>query len=169
MNVLREWYDRYISVPQVVILGVLLVTGFVVMLTLGQMLAPVLAGVVIAYLLDGVVEKCSEMGSCDHAYFTRALIGLYERRDIAEKCFEKVIALDPKSQLAASSKAWMLLLQRHPAPASVSWLDAIFGAPAIANTNSALVKATDRLVRDLLEWEGNVQTVEYLQRDASLI
>ena len=114
---------------------------------------------------DGVVEKCSEMGSCDHAYFTRGLIGLYERRDIAEKCFEKVIALDPKSQLAASSKAWMQLLQRHPAPASVSWLDALFGAPAIANTNSALVKATDRLVRDLLEWEGNVQTVEYLQRE----
>jgi len=63
MNVLREWYDRHISDPQVVILGVLLVTGSVVMLTLGQMLAPVLAGVVIAYLLDGVVEKCQQLGA----------------------------------------------------------------------------------------------------------
>ncbi len=53
MNILREWYDRHVSDPQVVILAVLLVTGFVVMLTLGQMLAPVMAGVVIAYLLDG--------------------------------------------------------------------------------------------------------------------
>ena len=63
MNILHEWYERYISDPQVVILGVLLVTGFVVMLTLGQMLAPVLAGVVIAYLLDGVVEKCQQLGA----------------------------------------------------------------------------------------------------------
>jgi putative permease len=63
MNVLREWYDRHISDPQVVILGVLLVAGSVVMLTLGQMLAPVLAGVVIAYLLDGVVEKCQQLGA----------------------------------------------------------------------------------------------------------
>ena len=62
MNILREWYDRHVSDPQVVILAVLLVTGFVVMLTLGQMLAPVLAGVVIAYLLDGLVEKCRELG-----------------------------------------------------------------------------------------------------------
>ncbi|MBH0186042.1 MAG: HAMP domain-containing protein [Nitrospira sp.] len=114
---------------------------------------------------DGVVEKCSEIGTCDHAYFTRALLGLYERREIAEKYFGKVIALDPKGQLAASSKVWLLLLQGHPAPASVSWLDALVGAPAIASTNSVLVKATDRLVRDLLEWEGNVQTVEYLQRE----
>ena len=63
MNILRDWYDRYISDPQVVILAVLLVTGFVIMLTLGSMLTPVLAGVVIAYLLDGVVEKCYRLGA----------------------------------------------------------------------------------------------------------
>ena len=63
MNILRNWYDRNMSDPQVVILGVLLLAGFVIMLTLGQMLAPVLAGVVIAYLLDGVVEKCQQLGA----------------------------------------------------------------------------------------------------------
>ncbi|MDH4097508.1 MAG: hypothetical protein OEU87_04255 [Nitrospira sp.] len=114
---------------------------------------------------DGVVEKCDEIGSCDHAYFTRALLGLYERREIAEKYFGKVIALDHKTQLAESSKAWIQLLQRHAGPASVSWLDALLGAPAIANTNSAMVKATDRLVRDLLNWERNFLTMEYLQRE----
>ncbi len=63
MNILRIWYDRYFSDPQVIILGVLLLAGFVVMLTFGQMLAPVLAGIVIAYLLDGVVEKCAQLGA----------------------------------------------------------------------------------------------------------
>jgi putative permease len=62
MNILREWYLRYVSDPQAVILVVLLAGGLLVMLTLGQMLAPVLAGVVIAYLLDGVVEKCHRLG-----------------------------------------------------------------------------------------------------------
>jgi putative permease len=62
-NILREWYDRFMTDPQVVILGVLLVVGFAVMLTLGQMLTPVLAGIVIAYLLDGLVEKCHQLGA----------------------------------------------------------------------------------------------------------
>ena len=55
MNILREWYDRYISDPHVVILGVSLVVGFVVIMIFGKMLAPVLATIVIAYLLDGAV------------------------------------------------------------------------------------------------------------------
>ena len=53
MNILREWYDRHISDPQVVILGVLLAVGFAVMFTFGQMLAPVSAGTV-ASLMMGV-------------------------------------------------------------------------------------------------------------------
>lgn len=62
MNIVSQWYRRYVSDPQVVILAVLLAAGFIVVLTLGRMLAPVLAGVVIAYLLDGVVEKFNRMG-----------------------------------------------------------------------------------------------------------
>ena len=63
MNIVRAWYNRYISDPQVVILALLLIAGFLVMLTLGEMLAPVMAGVIIAYLLDGVVEKCRRFGA----------------------------------------------------------------------------------------------------------
>ena len=63
MNILREWYEHYISDPQVVILGVALVVIFVVILTFGQMLAPVLASIVIAYLLDGAVEKTHQLGA----------------------------------------------------------------------------------------------------------
>jgi putative permease len=63
MNIVRDWYNRYISDPQVVILALLLIAGFVVMLTLGEMLAPVMAGVIIAYLLDGVVQKCRRLGA----------------------------------------------------------------------------------------------------------
>ena len=40
------------------------------------------------------------------------VLGLYESREIAEKYFGKVVAVAPKSQLAASSKAWLKLLQK---------------------------------------------------------
>jgi putative permease len=63
VNIVYEWYQRTISDPQAMILAVLLAAGFVIMLTLGQMLAPVLAGVVLAYLLDGVVEKLHRLGA----------------------------------------------------------------------------------------------------------
>lgn len=125
---------------------------------------------------DGVVAKCVEISSCDHAYFMRALIGLYESREVAEKNFMKVLAISPKGQLAASSKAWIKLLQTHPAPSTVSWLDAVVGGPAIIRANTSLGQAADRLVRDLLEREvllqqirstkeGDFQTVEALQRE----
>jgi putative permease len=56
MQVIGYWFRRHFSDPQVVILTVLLITGAVVLLLLGHMLAPVFAGVVIAYLLEGLVN-----------------------------------------------------------------------------------------------------------------
>ena len=125
---------------------------------------------------EAVVAKCSETSSCDHAYFTRALIGLYESREVAEKYFGKVLAIAPKGQLAASSKVWIELLQAHPAPGTVSWLDAVVGFPSISRANTSLGQAADRVVRDLLDREvllqqirstkeGDFQTVEALQRE----
>jgi len=55
MNLVTNWFRRHLSDPQVVILAVLLVIGSLVVLFLGRMLAPVLASVVIAYLLQGPV------------------------------------------------------------------------------------------------------------------
>jgi len=56
MQFISDWFRRHFSDPQVVLLTVLLITGAVVLLLLGHMLAPVLAGVVIAYLLEGLVN-----------------------------------------------------------------------------------------------------------------
>ena len=55
MQLISEWFKRHFSDPQVVILAVLLIIGAVVLMVLGNMLAPVIAGVVIAYLLEGLV------------------------------------------------------------------------------------------------------------------
>ncbi len=51
-----EWYRRYFSDPQAIVLAVLLIVGFAVVIFMGNMLAPVLAAIVIAYLLEGSVQ-----------------------------------------------------------------------------------------------------------------
>ena len=57
MELLKDWFRRSFSDPQVVILGLFLVIGFVVIIGLGAWLAPMFAGIVIAYLLEALVSR----------------------------------------------------------------------------------------------------------------
>lgn len=124
---------------------------------------------------DALASKCTEHNTCDHVYFTRALLGLYESREAAAKYFDKVITAAPKSQLASSSRLWLQLLQ-DPAPTDRSWISSVMTAPAISDAHAALGQVSDRLVRDLLDRElmiqqlkamkdADSQNVEALQRD----
>ena len=61
-NVIGRWVKKYFSDPEGVILAVLLVLGFATIILFGDMLAPVLASVVIAYLLEGVVRALEQRG-----------------------------------------------------------------------------------------------------------
>jgi capsule polysaccharide export protein KpsE/RkpR len=112
---------------------------------------------------DGLVARCGEKNSCDHAYFTRALIGLYESRETASKYFQKVIAFAPKGQLAVSSKLWLQLLQQHPFVSERSWFDSVMAAPAVSDSQITLGKASDRLVRDLLDREVMIQQLRAIK------
>lgn len=125
---------------------------------------------------EQLAAKCAETGTCDHVYFTRALAGLFESREVAEKYFAKVIALSPKSRLGQSSQAWLRLLQAPAAPGDPSWAQAVASAPALAEAHAALLHAAGRSVRDVLNQEivtqqlrvsreSDAQTVESLQRE----
>lgn len=56
MKIISDWFQRFFNDPQAVILTVMLVVVTSVILFMGQDLAPVLASLVIAYLLEGVVQ-----------------------------------------------------------------------------------------------------------------
>ncbi|MCE5275091.1 MAG: AI-2E family transporter [Deltaproteobacteria bacterium] len=56
MHIFRRWVNRYFSNPQVIILIFLLLVTFILFLAFGQMLMPVFLAILIAFLLDGVVE-----------------------------------------------------------------------------------------------------------------
>jgi len=53
---LRSWTDRHFSDPQVVILAVVLLLGLALIVVAGGLLAPLIASVIIAYLLEEAVR-----------------------------------------------------------------------------------------------------------------
>lgn len=55
MNVVSAWFRRILTDSQAVVLMVLLVVLSTIILFMGDMLAPVIASMIIAYLLDGIV------------------------------------------------------------------------------------------------------------------
>jgi putative permease len=55
-EVFREWKERHFSDPQRVILGFMLLVGAGLLYFMGNLLAPVMISIIIAYLLDGLVS-----------------------------------------------------------------------------------------------------------------
>jgi len=56
-NFINTWYKRYFTDPQASLLVILLTLGLIIFVTMGKMLAPLLAAIIIAYLLEGAVFK----------------------------------------------------------------------------------------------------------------
>jgi putative permease len=62
VDVIRDWFRQHLSNPQVIGLAAVLLAGFVTIYLAGDMLAPVLASIIIAYLLEGVVGYLERLG-----------------------------------------------------------------------------------------------------------
>ncbi|MFV2060060.1 MAG: AI-2E family transporter, partial [Gammaproteobacteria bacterium] len=62
-DIFNQWYRRNFTDPQAVFLAVILILGFTIILLLGDMLAPVFAAVVIAYLLESPVQLMKKYGA----------------------------------------------------------------------------------------------------------
>lgn len=62
MELLKNWFRRTFSDPQVVLLALILLLGVLFFLGFGRMLWPVLASVVIAYLLEAGVQLLQRVG-----------------------------------------------------------------------------------------------------------
>jgi len=120
-ELLREWIDRYFSDPQFVILSFLIVLGFVFIFWLGDMLIPVFASIVIAYLLDGMVVALQR-------WRTPRMVSVVVVFLLFMTCLlALIIVLLPKfsrqvgqllqelpAMLATGQKELMLLPQRYP-------------------------------------------------------
>ncbi len=57
-----QWFQRHFSDPQVVILALFLFLGLLGVVLFGRMLTPVIASLIIAYLLEGAVQRMERLG-----------------------------------------------------------------------------------------------------------
>ena len=57
LDVLRTWLDRYLSDEEAVLLAVIVIGFAIIMVSMGGILAPFLTGIVLAYILQGVVKR----------------------------------------------------------------------------------------------------------------
>jgi len=55
MNIINDWFKRFLSDRQMIILTVLLLSGLLAVLFAGRYLTPVIASLIIAYLLEGII------------------------------------------------------------------------------------------------------------------
>ncbi|GAA6135270.1 AI-2E family transporter [Oceaniserpentilla sp. 4NH20-0058] len=62
MRLIKSWVEQYFSDEEALFLLLLLIVGFVIVLTLGSVLAPAIASVIVAYLLQGPVLALKNRG-----------------------------------------------------------------------------------------------------------
>lgn len=55
INIIRQWFSRYFSDPEAILLLFILILGFSLVIFMGDIFAPVLISIVFAYLLEWVI------------------------------------------------------------------------------------------------------------------
>jgi putative permease len=62
LEIFKKWYRRYLFEEESVLLLVLLTVAVVLLMTIGDILAPVLAAIVLAYLAEGLSAQLQNLG-----------------------------------------------------------------------------------------------------------
>jgi putative permease len=77
VKIFNDWFNRNFSDPQVVILAVLLIIGFGTVFLIGDILVPLFAAVVIAYLLDGGVAFLNKKFRIPHIIAVMIIFSIF--------------------------------------------------------------------------------------------
>jgi putative permease len=63
LGIFQKWYERYFFEEESILLLILLALGLVLLLTIGDILTPVLAAIVLAFLMQGMSEQMTRRGT----------------------------------------------------------------------------------------------------------
>jgi putative permease len=121
MESIRAWFERHLADPQVMGLAVVLVAGFFIIFLTGEMLAPVIASIVIAYLLEGLVAVFERNGLPRLAAALLVFIGFmafmvfvtFALLPLLSRQVTQIFQLLPE-MLTSGQEALMRLPQRYP-------------------------------------------------------
>ncbi|MCH7881641.1 MAG: AI-2E family transporter [Proteobacteria bacterium] len=61
INLLKKWYERHFTDPQTIIFAFILIAGGLLILVMNAYLMPILVGIVIAYLFEGLVYRLNQI------------------------------------------------------------------------------------------------------------
>ena len=133
VSILRNWVDRYFSDEEAVYLLVVLLSVGLVIVFFGGMLAPVLAAMVIAYLMQGLVSALERRGLrrmlAVGLVFTLFLGALIATLVVLLPMVWRQTVLLVRDQLPyvlKSGEAWLRELpQRYPEVVSIEQIDSI--------------------------------------------
>ncbi len=62
LKVFRSWVDKYFSNEEALLLVVILLSVWVILISLGPIIAPMIAAIIIAFLLQGLVDRMKKWG-----------------------------------------------------------------------------------------------------------
>jgi putative permease len=62
LDVFQKWYKRYLFEEEAILLLVLLAISIALLMTIGDILAPLLASIVLAYLMQGLASRLERLG-----------------------------------------------------------------------------------------------------------
>ncbi len=151
IKILADWYTRRFSDPNAVTLLLLLVTGFVIIYFFGDLIAPVLAALVLAYLLELPVNLLMRLG-CSRLLASSlvllAFIGLMVLSlvGVVPTIFRQGVNLarDAPTMLANITDYVKQLPQAYPDLVDVSLVESLLSAlqSRLLTTGEALVTAS---------------------------
>lgn len=97
------------------------------------------------------LETCEQQISCANAHFTRALIALFEDRQLAHNHFQRVVDFAPSSPQASSSEFWIKVLE--DGHSTHAWNEVLDTVRVGESTSQLHTSTTQHLVRDVLQRE----------------
>jgi putative permease len=62
-SIFRTWIDRYLAKEEAVLLILMMVAAVIILMTMGDILAPFIASIIIAFLMQGMVDRLETWGA----------------------------------------------------------------------------------------------------------
>jgi putative permease len=148
LEIFEKWYKRYLFEEESILLLVMLFLGVVLIMTIGDVLAPVLASVVLAYLMEGLANRIERLGLpawagvlIAYLVFIGAFFGIV--LVLMPLVWRQTVSLagEMPRMLEQGRQALVLLTEQYPELFSGDQLDQLMGAAQaeIAGMGQSLV------------------------------
>jgi len=62
LDIVKKWFNRYFFEEEALILLLLIVVSLVIVITMGNVLAPIIAAIILAYLIEGMTDRLIKRG-----------------------------------------------------------------------------------------------------------